>query len=194
MNLKCSNCNSGKLKKKDDHYECEYCGSKITFEEAKKENASAGSNGGLVETVTYGEESQSGRVVAIVVGLVIAAALILGVCWTVFGAELMGVGSNPLKIDGFFSGSFENKLSGPYEYSITGNVKNTTNKTIDGITIEVTYTIGTSDIMTATKSNVSINGKDVYSFNYSSSSDKWGTPDILTVKAIVDGKTYVLKS
>ncbi len=193
MNLKCTNCNSGKLKKKDDFYECEYCGSKIKIEDTKKEQTNPISS--PVETVTYGgAETQSGKLAAIIVVSVIAFALILGICWTIFGAELMGVGSNPLKRDGFFTGNFKNEFSAPYEHSITGNVKNTTNKTIDGITIEVTYTIGTSSIMTAKESNISIEGNGVYTFNYISTSDIWGNPHIQTVKAIVDGKTYILQS
>ena len=189
MSFKCPNCNSSRLKKVDDYYECEYCGSRI---EKEKDKTLAKVNSPAVETASRDEDLyKTGRMGIIIVSSlvgVLVLSIVLGVFFVVCHAS-----SVPLKVNGFFTGTVSPSFTSTHEFDITGDVKNVSNEDLTDVEIVVTYTIKTGEIHTATQSGITIKAHEIYTFYYSGTTEYFDLVSIKTVKATVDGKTYTLK-
>ncbi len=164
--------------------------------EPEKEKPSETTISSPYETVTYGgaQLDRSPKAVAkaiVVVVLALVASFVI--FWGVL--SITKCASSPLKVNGFFDTScgFKNESTGQYPHTITGTVKNNKSSSLTNVTITVTYTISTSGVLTASVSGITIPGNGTYTFHYDGTSSYFGYPNIQTIKATINGKTYTLK-
>ena len=190
MEFRCKYCNSVKIKKCDSYYECEYCGARFTKDKTHEELATVDNN----TKIEVKEVRRISKILPFVLIPVFVAIIVLGII------AFVNMGANAeQRLNGgrvfdtaLFDSSMPERSGDEYKYTITGNLTNKTDRTLQDVTLVVKYQIGSNSVVTTTKEGIEISPKGVYTYSETVTSSNWALLNVISVVAVLDDKEYVI--